>query len=190
MKSNDDENISSPIIAPKVFTKKQCESIISFHSDWSKTIGTVGGGKKDFSFRQCVTYTPPSTNHIPKWLGNEILKAIVFINERTYNFDLGDRELELVLLRYDLGGHYETHIDIGHLGLELRRKISLSLFLNDSYKGGKLKFLGITQSESKLKTEMGDMIMFPSYLTHKVEPVTSGVRWVLVGWILGNKHFR
>ena len=125
MKSNDDENISSPIIAPKVFTKKQCESIISFHSDWSKTIGTIDTGKKDFSFRQCVTYTPPSTNHIPKWLGNEILKVIVFINERTYNFDLGDGELELVLLRYDLGGHYKTHIDVGTLeSIISKRKIS------------------------------------------------------------------
>ena len=44
-------------------------------------------------------------------------------------------------------------------------------------------------TESKSNPEAGDMIMFPSYLTHKVEPVTSGVRWVLVGWILGDKHY-
>ena len=37
--------------------------------------------------------------------------------------------------------------------------------------------------------ETGDMIVFPSFLAHKVEPVTSGIRWVLVGFISGDKHF-
>ena len=42
---------------------------------------------------------------------------------------------------------------------------------------------------SQRNSEIGDMIIFPSYLEHKVEPITSGVRWSLVGWILGDKHF-
>jgi predicted 2-oxoglutarate/Fe(II)-dependent dioxygenase YbiX len=30
------------------------------------------------------------------------------------------------------------------------------------------------------------MIIFPSYLVHKVMPVTSGTRYALVGWAHGN----
>ena len=43
--------------------------------------------------------------------------------------------------------------------------------------------------DSTLETETGDMILFPSYFPHKVEAVTSGVRWVIVGWYSGDKHF-
>ena len=190
MKINDDENISSPIIAPKVFTKKQCENIISYHSDWPEKIEFRQENIIESNFRQCLTYIAPSIEYVPFWLRNEIFKTIHSVNEKYYNFDIGDEKFQLHLLRYDSGGHYETHFDIGLGEGDSKRKLSFSLPLNNSYEGGKLKFFGITQSESKLKAEMGDMIMFPSYLTHKVEPVTSGVRWVLVGWILGNIHFR
>ena len=69
-----------------------------------------------------------------------------------------------------------------------QKEISFSLLLNDSYEGGKLKFIGLEEiTESILET--GDMILFPSYYPHKVESVTSGVRWVIVGWYSGDKHF-
>ena len=51
-----------------------------------------------------------------------------------------------------------------------------------------MKFIGQgEQIEEKL--EIGDMIIFPSYFCHNVEPITSGVRWVIVGWAMGDKHF-
>ena len=176
-----------PIYVQKVFTKKQCESIILFHSDWTEKIGGIEEGTIDPYIRQCITYTPPSIEHIPNWFESKISKKITFVNERVYNFDLGRKgKIELVLLRYDSGGHYEEHIDIG--SSKSKRKISFSLLLNDSYEGGKLKFIGLEEiTESILET--GDMILFPSYYPHKVESVTSGVRWVIVGWYSGDKHF-
>ena len=97
--------------------------------------------------------------------------------------------VELHLLRYGLGGHYKTHIDIGTQGIPSKRKISFTLLLNDSYEGGKLNFVDLVvrcpKEESKPNLEIGDMIIFPSFLPHKVEPITSGVRWSLVGWMWG-----
>jgi PKHD-type hydroxylase len=173
----------------KVFTKKQCESIISYHSDWTENIGSVGAEKEiDSSFRQCITYTPPSIEHIPNWVESVVYKKISSANKQSYNFDLGKGEFQMTLLRYDLGDHYKAHIDIGLWEIASRRKLSFTLLLNDSYEGGELKFLGVKDiKKSNIKT--GDMVIFPSYLTHKIEPVTSGVRWALVGWILGDKHF-
>ena len=176
---------------PKVFTKKQCENIISFHSDWSEKVGEISIEEKiDSSYRQCAVYIPPGVEYIPNWVADKIFKTIHVMNKEHYNFNLGDNFdliLELNLLRYDSGGHYKAHIDL--LDERSKRKISFTLFLNDMYEGGKLKFLGASKSEFKLETGTGDMIIFPSYLTHMVEPVTSGVRWSLVGWILGDKHF-
>jgi predicted 2-oxoglutarate/Fe(II)-dependent dioxygenase YbiX len=175
-----------PIIIPKVFTKKQCEIIISFHSNWTEDIGKASGQVNPL-IRQCIIYTPPTEAHIPIWFGQKIIKTYISANEKTFNFDLGKGEFELYLVRYDSGGHYRAHFDI-HPTSTPKRKLSFTLLLNDSYEGGILKFIGLTKApESNPVT--GDMIIFPSYLTHKVEPVTSGVRWVLVGFILGDKHF-
>ena len=35
------------------------------------------------------------------------------------------------------------------------------------------------------KPNVGDLILFPSHIWHKVHPVKSGVRKSLVGWVLG-----
>jgi PKHD-type hydroxylase len=179
----------TPIVISKIFTKKQCENIISYHSDWPEKIGSIGKENIiESNFRQCLTYIPPSVEYIPNWLGNEIFKTIQFVNKKYYNFDLNEENFQLHILRYDLGGHYETHIDIGLNELDSKRKLSFSLRLNNSYEGGRLRFFGVQEASKNL--ELGDIIIFPSYLAHKVEPVTSGVRWALVGWILGDKHFR
>ena len=175
-----------PLIVPKVFTKEQCETIISYHSDWPETAGGIlEDGTVNPNIRECKTYVPSAMSETPDWIGAEISKTISFVNEKTYNFNLGGI-LELVLLRYDLGGHYETHIDIGTMeSIISKRKISFSLFLNDSYEGGTLKFIGLSAPESNPET--GDMVLFPSYFPHKIEPKTSGVRWALVGWCFGTK---
>ena len=176
------------IIASDIFTKEQCESIISLHSNgWDGMVGTYGYGKTDPSFRQCMVYTPPSIEFIPKWMQETIANTTNFVNEENYNFDLG-QEIEIKLLRYDSGGHYKTHIDIGQKGMESRRKLSFTILLNDSYEGGKLNFIGM-KDRLESNPKIGDMIAFPSYLLHEVEPVTSGIRWVLVGWCIGDKHF-
>ena len=181
-----------PIVIPKIFTKKQCENIISYHSNWLENIGSIGKKKIiNPNERQCLTYIPPSIEYIPNWLSTEIYKIIFFVNEESYNYDLNETNLQLHILRYDLGGHYKAHIDIGAdrtAKTIFNRKLSFSLYLNDSYEGGNLRFFGLDGMFKNLG--VGDILIFPSYLVHMVEPVTSGVRWVLVGWILGNKHFR
>ena len=178
------------LVMPKTFTKKQCNSIISFHTDWFGNKGYVGSNEDrriDTSNRQCMVYKPPSIEYIPNWFITNIFEKIHVVNNKEFNFDLGKENFDLNLLKYDPGGHFDTHMDLGDGDRPSLRKISFTLLLNDSYEGGQLKFLGFPKSE--FKTGTGDMIIFPSYLTHMVEPVTSGVRWALVGWILGDKHF-
>lgn len=72
------------------------------------------------------------------------------------------------------------------------RKLSSTILLNDAseFKGGEFEFdYRNTVEESKHKvtelTEAGDMIIFPSYIWHRVNPVKSGTRYSLVSWHLG-----
>jgi Rps23 Pro-64 3,4-dihydroxylase Tpa1-like proline 4-hydroxylase len=186
-------------VIPKVFTKEQCESIISFHIDWIENEGYVGDNEDrriDTSKRRCIVYEPPSEEHVPSWLIGKIFKIIFAVNKKVFNFDLGKGnvegkrpQIELNLLKYDPGGQYDTHIDLGQWPPSSLRKISFTLLLNDSYGGGKLR-VDILPELSENYPEIGDMIIFPSYLTHRVEPVTAGVRWALVGWIISDNPFR
>ena len=76
------------------------------------------------------------------------------------------------------------------------RKISVSCSLNDSkkYKGGKLQF----DSSTPLKKEdiitceeilpKGSIVVFPSFIWHRVTPVTRGTRQSLVLWNLGKPY--
>ncbi len=69
------------------------------------------------------------------------------------------------------------------------RKISLSALLNDDYEGGELLFRTLDQTseikETSIKPNKGDIIIFPSYIDHKVAPVTKGIRYSVVAWYGG-----
>ena len=183
-----------PLTMPEVFTKEQCENIISFHIDWIENEGRIADNqanrKIDTSSRRCIVYEPPSYEHVPSWVMGKILNIILPVNNEIFHFDLGKgNRFQFNLIRYDPGGQYNAHIDLGEDTITSLRKISFTVLLNDSYEGGKLRF-GSLPSLSKNYPEKGGMIIFPSYLTHRVEPVTAGVRWALVGWIVGDNPFR
>ena len=75
------------------------------------------------------------------------------------------------------------------------RKVSLICNLTDPKKftGGEVEF-DITNQRSRESTilkckearQQGTVIVFPSYLFHRVRPVKSGIRKSLVNWNLGN----
>ena len=69
------------------------------------------------------------------------------------------------------------------------RKISVSVILNEDYEGGELQFkiLNPTGQEqiSTFKGKIGDVIVFPSYINHRVIPVTKGTRYSVVAWYGG-----
>ena len=69
------------------------------------------------------------------------------------------------------------------------RKISLSAVLNDNYEGGDLLFRSLTENsevqETSIRPEKGDLVIFPSYIDHKVAPVTKGIRYSVVAWYGG-----
>jgi PKHD-type hydroxylase len=83
-------------------------------------------------------------------------------------------------------GFYDWHTDFS--GFRPLRKISISIQLArpEDYEGGDLELLFANQPESLEKTR-GTFIAFPSFVLHRVTPVTRGTRWSLVAWILGTR---
>jgi PKHD-type hydroxylase len=116
-----------------------------------------------------------------------------------WNFDITEPE-QVQIGRYREGQFYGQHMDCHIKGSEViatgresavvvpllsQRKISASLLLNDEseYEGGDLVILNETIKQKK----QGTIIVFPSFMAHQVTPVTRGVRYSAVCWMLGPK---
>lgn len=74
----------------------------------------------------------------------------------------------------------------------MTRKLSMTLQLSDSsdYTGGDFYFKymtssGVIEERVDYAKNIGTIIVFPSFVWHKVEPVTTGTRKSLVCWTLG-----
>ena len=73
------------------------------------------------------------------------------------------------------------------------RKLSCCVNLYDpkKYEGGQLEFKIQNEKENliinpkEFNNEQGSIIVFPSYLFHRVTPIISGKRYSLVSWFLG-----
>jgi len=92
------------------------------------------------------------------------------------------------LLRYPPGGYYLHHSD-AYLFVTAQkawrkavdRDISVLIYLNDEYDGGKLEFKRLFYT---LRPRAGMLVWFPSDVRyeHMAKPVISGCRYALVSW--------
>ena len=89
----------------------------------------------------------------------------------------------LILSRYRVGQTYGLHVDDA-LMQGLRTDLSFTLFLSDpdTYVGGALE-VEDNFAPREVKLAAGDLILYPSTTLHRVSPVESGERLVIVGWV-------
>ena len=121
------------------------------------------------------------------WLFDFLEDALMKLNGG-YGFELTGFYDGIQVATYEPGGHYDWHLDIGP-GVNSGRKLSLTVQLSDpaDYEGGELEFLSATDELGP--RSRGSLIAFPSYLAHRVRPITKGTRLSLVSWI-GGPPFR
>ena len=136
-----------------------------------------------------------------QWVYDLIFPYMESANQKAgWNFDIRASE-PLQLTRYKPGGFYYWHKDGcgDHLSTYKRpeneylngrvRKLSMTILLNDAYQGGDFQFSALSQAEIKIQTPklggIGSIIIFPSFMQHRIAPITSGVRYSLVAWFLG-----
>jgi len=118
-----------------------------------------------------------------------LYKLIEGVNNKHYGFNLYDapEPIQYTEYNFDEKGHYGWHMDLGSDNLDItQRKLSLTLLLSDpnSYEGGDLDFF-LGNPPKRSKRSMGSALIFPSYLMHRVTPVTKGTRKSLVLWVGG-----
>lgn len=116
-----------------------------------------------------------------------IWQFVQHANRTVFNYDLRGFEEPLQLATYTAEdqGFYGWHVDTGG-GRLANRKLSIVIPLTDprQYGGGGFE---VFQEHEPTQFEMplGRMLAFPSYLLHRVKPLTHGVRRSLAVWIAG-----
>ena len=193
-----------------VFTKDECTDIINNAlNNWAERESMIQrdkGGKieqnfeSDLDYRNTTLFIPPKPDD---WLFGKILGAILEFNncKDGYGFQIAGLAEPPNMMRYhapDLDksgkpGKYDWHVDLGPGPVPSMRKLSYSILLNPGeYEGGAfVSKVGrkdvIFEDQQKLPEELpGTMILFPSYILHRISEVTKGTRYSMVGWAHGN----
>jgi len=127
-----------------------------------------------------------------EWLYKKLMDLVSTANDTVWDFDLVSApELIQYTEYYDAeGGHYDWHQDIGP-GIGSLRKVSITVQLSDGdeYEGGDLELWQGGNSIIKAERGRGVVVVFPSYLMHRVTKVTKGTRRSFVLWV-GGEHYR
>ena len=159
-----------------------CENLIKTYSQDSieKQPPVIGGGKGniDKSIRDTERVLLPQNVGIGATLTATGLNA----NNYWWKYDITHAN-QTELLIYKSDGHYNPHVDTFHQHGEARKLTALA-FLNDDFEGGKF-FLNATGTPYYPPQTKGTVLVFPSYMVHGVEPVTKGVRYSCVTWLVG-----
>ncbi len=83
-----------------------------------------------------------------------------------------------------IGSHNDVYNEPGNKFLHGNtRKLSMSIILNSDFEGGDFEMSDLDNKVPKL--EEGSIIVFPSFIEHRVTPVTKGIRYSLVSWFVG-----
>jgi len=122
------------------------------------------------------------------WVIERLIRLVARVNREAYRFDLDDFAESAQVARYgaDRQGHFDWHADIGRGPLAARRKLTGVVQLSDpaSYRGGALELRPDSQVAQAAPTQ-GTATIFPSFVLHRVTPVTIGTRWSLTLWAHG-----
>lgn len=187
---------------PKSMLEELVEHTKNFDKKLHKgsVIGYDSKSSEDYNIRDSSIYFIDD-DEIDKF--NDYVADRMFdINKNIYDLDISC----YMVPQYTVYGdkqHFNWHPD-GPFGVMDRRglncipkdlswrKLSMSIALNDEseYEGGDLQIINMSGNPScnainSIRLGKGSAVVFPAFCTHRVSPVTSGVRKTLVYWFCG-----
>jgi len=197
-----------------VIPSRLCDDIVKHAKLQQEQIAVTGDvkindlNKKNFSKEEAKNLKKIRNSNVvwlnDTWIYREIHPYILEANKlANWNFEW-DWSESCQFTKYGTGQYYHWHTDswedmyntpenINTHGKI--RKLSVTCTLSDpsEYEGGELEFNFNNPQYSKRKnvkkcTEIlpkGSLIVFPSFVWHRVRPVKSGTRYSLVIWNLG-----
>ena len=177
-----------------LFTPEQCQMIINAGRSEPKINASVGSDK---GIKGGVIDTKTRTSHISwipfkkmKEMYKDIEKIMKATNSNHFGFD-GMQITEMAqYTEYPEGGFYEWHVDndVNFQHEPPVRKISMTCLLSpeNEFEGGDLE---LVKEGQRASLKQGNALCFASFINHRVQPVTKGIRQSLVVWF-GGRPFK
>ena len=192
-------------IPPKI-----CDDIIKYGLTQAETMARTGGyGDKELTKDQIRDMKRKRNSDLvwlnDTWIYKELHPYIHEANRSAgWNFEW-DRSESCQFTKYKLNQYYDWHCDSWDKVYDKEgpengkiRKLSMTCQLTDGseYEGGELEFdfrnydPHMREEDKHLRRAKeilpkGSIIVFPSFVWHRVKPVTKGTRYSLVMWNLG-----
>lgn len=187
--------------------KKICDDIVRYGKEQDKEIATTGNNnKKEITEAQLKNIQKKRKSDVvwmhDRWIYKEIQPYIHQANANAgWNFEW-DWSEPCQFTEYKKGQFYDWHCDsyeepynepdnLNRHGKLRKLSMTVSLTNPDEYEGGDLEFdFRNTDEGSQPRIceevrQKGSVIVFPSFVWHRVTPVTKGTRHSLVCWNLG-----
>jgi PKHD-type hydroxylase len=176
-------------------SQEECDRALALCKEYQTKRATVGaikeGSVNEDVRRSNISFIAPDEKNT--WLFHKLANMISNMNEEYYNFNLnGFERFQFTEYTSEDSGYYNWHVDC-FLGkpdstMQAMRKLSVSVLLNDDFEGGEFE-VHEGDSNEPVKTGMkkGTAILFPSFVGHRVTPVTKGNRYSIVVWVYGPK---
>ena len=186
-------NRSQFAVTRACFSPEECEAI-----RLAGDAGLVDGSSDYTGVSRASRVCMMSPSDREGWLFTKLWAILEEHNRKFYDYELDYiQPLQYSVYDSELNGHYEWHQDWGSAVFdpsrpEICRKLSFTLQLSapEAYEGGRLE-INYGQDyarESEFYLEQGTLISFPSFMLHRITPVTTGVRKSLVGWCVGSDY--
>lgn len=172
---------------PEALTPDQCDALLALvQAHQMKDAGLVRGATAHQIRRAEIAWL----DDIPQasWVMERMMSLTARANRETFGFDLTDFGESPQVARYgaEREGHFDWHSDIGAGTWAAKRKLTIVVQLSDpaDYTGGTLELRPDSNVAEAPRTR-GTAIVFPSFVLHRVTPVTTGTRWSLTLWSHG-----
>jgi len=192
---------------------KLCDDIIKYGLSQSETMARTGNyGDRELT-KDEIRDMKRKRNSDLVWLNDPWIYKELYPYVHKANTDAGwnfewDCSESCQFTKYKLNQYYDWHCDSWDKPYDRKdpnnpehgkiRKLSMTCQLTDGseYEGGELEF-DFRNYDPPMRDELkhlvqckeilpkGSIIIFPSFVWHRVKPVTKGVRYSLVVWNLG-----
>ena len=204
--------LCSDSILPSSF----CDDVVSYALEQKDSLAVIGGWQKKFEDKTITKDDIRNLKNVrdskvvwldANWIYRMIIPFVEVANKKAgWNYQI-DYPEQCQFTKYELNQYYDWHQDADNFIPDdgpqkgTLRKLSMTCQLTDGseYEGGELEFdfrdyNPVQRDEAKhlIKcTEImkkGSIVVFPSYLWHRVKPVTKGTRYSLVCWHRGKSY--
>ena len=201
------------VATANVFSKPELSRIVQFTKQKHAlyTASTVGEREHvDGQYRRTQKLIVQTSPGLMQMIYTRLERVAKVINARNWKFNLSSdsssdssldssaaaaapcrahENLQFLLYTASDQGFYDWHLDRGVYGSSAKRKLSMTVQLTDGYEGGQLDVM-TGRSFVSLPKQAGVVSLFPSYMLHRVTPVTKGTREAIVLWFTGCEGFK